>query len=276
MTTTAPKDGAVPQKRASRTTRSPGGGKLTDEQVADVLRLLKGSDSCELKLSVPDTDHRSTVASLGMDPLDAQIRQVCFLDTPDLTLNKAGVVVRVRRVQRKVGDAIVKLRPIDPEKVAPKTRKSPAFGIEVDAMPGGFVCSGTMKAELDNTIVKETLRGGQPLSKLFTKEQRAFYAEHAPTGVELNTLSPLGPITVLKLKFAPADFNRRLVAELWFYPDGERILELSTKCQPSEAFDVAAQTRAYLADKGIPLQAEQQTKTATALRFFARELSGGA
>jgi hypothetical protein len=41
-------------------------------------------------------------------------------------------------------------------------------------------------------------------------------------------------------------YGRKLVAELWLYPDGSRILELSTKCAPSKAFDVAAETRAYL------------------------------
>ena len=80
----------------------------------------------------------------------------------------------------------------------------------------------------------------------------------------------LGPIFVLKLKFSPEGYERRLVAELWLYPDGSRILELSTKCAPSEAFEVAAETRAYLSGRGVDLVGEQQTKTRTALEFFAR------
>jgi hypothetical protein len=82
----------------------------------------------------------------------------------------------------------------------------------------------------------------------------------------------LGPITVLKLKFTPGDYGRRLVAELWFYPDGSRILELSTKCAPHETFEVVARTRAFLGGRGIDLGAEQETKTKTALEFFAKEL----
>ena len=64
-----------------------------------------------------------------------------------------------------------------------------------------------------------------------------------------------------------------MVAEAWFYPDGSRILELSTKCAPSEAFQVAAETKAYLAGHGVDLTGEQQTKTATALKFFSAELT---
>jgi hypothetical protein len=63
-----------------------------------------------------------------------------------------------------------------------------------------------------------------------------------------------------------------LVAELWLYPDGARILELSTKCSPSEAFQVAAEARAFLTGKGVDLSGEQQTKTQTALQFFSEEL----
>lgn len=254
-------------------TATNGGATLSTEQLAQVLRLLKGADSVELKLSVPDADRRSAVAALDMDPLDAQIRQVAFLDTPDLLLNRHGVVVRVRRVQRKQGDSVIKLRPLDPADVPASVRTSPAFGIEVDAMPGGFVCSGAMKAALDDAAVKEAIRGGgRPLRKLFTKEQRALFAAHAPEGVALDDLSVLGPINVLKLKFAAEDFSRRLVAELWSYPDGTRILELSTKCLPTEAFEVAAEMRVFLAQHGIDLLAEQQTKTKTALDFFAGEL----
>ena len=82
-----------------------------------------------------------------------------------------------------------------------------------------------------------------------------------PEGIELDDLSILGPMNVFKLKFAPKGFGRRLVAELWLYPDGSRILELSTKCQPSETFQVAAETKAFLGDRGVDLTGEQQTKT---------------
>ena len=117
---------------------------------------------------------------------------------------------------------------------------------------------------------KKVMTGGRPLSKLFTKDQRAFLATHAPDGPGLDDVVALGPITVLKLRFSPAGFGRRLVAELWFYPDGSRILELSTKCAPDEAFQVAAETKAFLFDREIDLTGEQQTKTATALQYFSQ------
>jgi hypothetical protein len=248
---------------------------LTNEQVSQLLKLLKGVDSVELKATVPDSDHRSSIAALGMDALDAQIRQVFFFDTPELTLNDAGVVVRARRVQGKTGDTVVKLRPVVPDELPPDVRSSRGLGIEVDAMPGGFVCSASLKGVADNAAVRETVLNGLPIRKLFSKEQRAFFKEHAPDGMKLDDLQVLGPIFVLKLKFAPKGFNRRLVAELWFYPDQTRILELSTKCTPAETFQAAAETRGFLHDRGIDLSGAQQTKTKTALEFFSKEIREG-
>ena len=114
--------------------------------------------------------------------------------------------------------------------------------------------------------------GEKPLRKLFSKEQRAFYAEHAPDGVALDDLAVLGPIFVLKLKGTPMAYGRKMVVELWLYPDGVRILELSTKAAPSEAFQVAAETRAYLSDCAIEQATGQQTKTRKALAYFSKHL----
>jgi hypothetical protein len=247
--------------------------RLTDTELAELLDLLGDADSVELKLTVAESDQRAALGALEIDPLDAQIRQAFFLDTPDLALNQRGVVVRVRRVQRKGDDSVVKLRPVVPARLRGSLRRSPAFGVEVDAMPGGFVCSGSMKHVLPVGGVREAATGGKPLRKLFTKEQRAFFRAHAPEGLALDDLSLLGSIFVLKLKFAPAGFGRNLVAELWLYPDDTRILELSTKCPPREAFLAAAEVRAFLAQRGIDVSGEQETKTRHALELFRDRLA---
>ena len=132
---------------------------LSDQQVAELLALTKGADSVELKLTVPVSDRASGAAALGVDPLDAQIRQVYFFDTPDLALNAKGLVVRARRVQGKGDDTVVKLRPVVPDELSADLRDSPSFGVEVDAMPGGFVCSGSMKRALKTPNVRETVFG---------------------------------------------------------------------------------------------------------------------
>jgi hypothetical protein len=245
---------------------------IPDEELGQFLELLKDSDAVELKLTIPDHRQRSTVMALGLDPLDSQIRQVFFFDTPDLKLDKAGLVVRARRIQGKGDDSVVKLRPVVPSEMPEELRQLPEFKVEVDAMPGGYVASGSLKNALGPKEVRRAVLGKQPLRKLFSKQQRAFFAEHAPEGVTLDDLRILGPLFVLKVRSTPPGLDRRIVGEMWFYPDGTRIAELSTRCATEEAFQVAAEVRAFLADKGIDLSGEQQTKTRAALKFFSKHL----
>jgi len=61
--------------------------------------------------------------------------------------------------------------------------------------------------------------------------------------------------------------------ELWLYPNGTRILELTTKCKPAEAFQVIAEARAFLSGREVNLTGEQQTRTRTALDFFPKQLA---
>jgi hypothetical protein len=246
---------------------------LSDEDLQQLMDLVKGSDSVELKLTVPEEHHRSTMTALGMDPLDAQIRQVFFFDTPDLTLNKQGVVVRARRVQGRGDDTVVKLRPVVPEELPDKFREAPGMVVEVDAMPGGWVCSASFKGALGTTDVTRVASGDRSIRKLFSKEQRAFYDAHVTDPIALDDLSILGPIFVLKLNLRPEGYNRKMVAEAWLYPDGSRILELSTKCAPADMLNVAVQSRLFLSDRGLDLSGEQQTKTRTALDFFSQQLN---
>lgn len=242
---------------------------LDDAQLSELLKEMARSDSVELKLTVPDIGFSSAVDSLDLDPLDAEMRQVVFFDTPDLVLYSHGVVVRARRRQGGAGDTVVKLRPIPKDLTLDKDERPKGLTVEVDAMPGGFVCSGSMKGTTKSSQVRKVARGEAKIGSIFSKEQKAFFGQYAPNDLRMRDLSRLGPITLLKLKFSPKKLGRSMVSELWLYPDGSKILELSTKAAPSEAFDVAAVVRSYLNDRGIDLTAEQQTKTKTALKYFA-------
>jgi hypothetical protein len=171
---------------ATKTPVRPG---LSDAQLAEIMSLLRGSDTVELKLTVPAAQQRDAIRALGLDALDAQIRQVIFFDTPDLALDRAGVVVRARRIQGRVGDSVIKLRPLDPDEVGKDVRNLSGFGVEVDAIPGGFVCSGRLKCEADSDAIRQAVLGERPLRKLYTKEQRALFRAHAPDGSS-STISP--------------------------------------------------------------------------------------
>ena len=171
-------------------------------------------------------------------------------------------------VHTKGGDTVVKLRPVVPADLPDKLRHSGDFKIELDVMPGGFVCSGSLKGDVDNSRVKDVIRGTRPIRSLFSHDQRSLYKRHAPRGLDLDSLMACGPINLAKLKFALDKYAA--VAELWFYPDGSRILELSMKCASHKTVQVAAEARAFLSSRGIQPSGEQQRKTDKALQYFSR------
>jgi hypothetical protein len=245
---------------------------LSPEDLNKVLGLSKASKSIELKLSVPVTGHRAAIVGLGFDPVEAQPRQVYFFDTANLALNRAGLIVRARRIQGGDADTVVKLRPIDPTTIDADLRRSNSFKIELDVMPGGFVCSGSAKGDCTGQEVLDVTAGAATLRSLFSREQREFYDAHAPDGIKMSSLLTLGPTFLLKARHQPKNFSRGITIEMWLYPDGSRILEISTKCRPAETFQAGAEFKAYLAECGIPISAKQETKTKTALDFFMAHL----
>src|SRR5262245_54473946 len=110
-----------------------------------LLDAIKGVDSVELKLTVPEPAQLTAARPLGLEPLQAEMRQVFFFETPDLGLDKKGLVVRARRSQKKGDDTVVKLRPVVPSELPAGVRRSANFWIELDASPKGYVVSGSMK-----------------------------------------------------------------------------------------------------------------------------------
>ena len=138
-------------------------------------------------------------------------------------------------------------------------------------MPGGFVCSASMKGA--PTGVREASLRATPAPQASSRRSSASSTPRTrPRESRSTNCRSSARIFVLKLKLVPKAFGRKLVGEMWLYPDGSRLLELSTKCAPSEAFQVAAESRAFLAQKGLDLGGEQETKTKKALDFFSKAL----
>jgi hypothetical protein len=257
---------------ATAKTLSPAGSvlrSLSPEDVKKLLHLVRHSKSIEIKVSVPMAEHQRTTLSMGIDPVEAQPRHVYFFDTADQALNRAGLIVRARRLPGGTADTVVKLRPVDPATIDAELKRSHAFKVEVDAMPDGtFMCSASYKGEAPSQDVLDVTAGTKKLRSLFSREQRAFYDAHAPKGIDMNSLRIQGPILTLKVKHRPKEFKRGMTAELWLWKDGKHILELSTKSSPAEAFQAGVEFRSYLEDHNVDLGAEQETKTRTAMEKF--------
>jgi hypothetical protein len=255
------------------TTKAPKGAKVVQsmapQELKKLLHLIRNAKSIEIKVSVPMAAHQRTTLGMGIDPVEAQVRHVYFFDTANHALNKAGLIVRARRIAGGTADTVVKVRPVDPAEIDAELKRSNAFKLEVDVMPDGkYVCSASYKGEATGQEVLEVTSGTQTIRSLFSKEQRAFYDAHAPKDIPMNSLLIQGPILTLRGKHWPKEFKRGMTVELWVWPDGKHILELSTKSAPAEAFQAGVEFREYLESHGVDLGRKQETKTRTAMDKF--------
>jgi len=245
--------------------------RLPPQQLYRLLALTRQVDCVELKLVVPEAAHESACSSLGVDLCSVPARTVYFLDTPDLTLERAGIVVRIRSFRNKPDDSVIKLRPVSPVDLRSGRKRLVA---EIDAMPGGFVCSGAMKRHLGKRDVERVMTKGRSLRKLFTNRQVKLLTDHVPVPVRVDDLEIFGPVDVHRVKIRPDGLGRTLSVERWTYPDGSRILELSTRCRAKVAVPVAAEFAAMLQAYDIDISGYQQTKTRATLAYFGRVREG--
>jgi hypothetical protein len=227
------------------------------------------SDSVELKLVMPEDEGRRVLTRLGLDLLDAEVREVFYLDTHALALDAAGIIVRVRRTRCAKDDSVVKLRPAVPGELDEEARHCKGFKVEVDVTAASFVCSASLKARLADGAVTDAVAGRAPVSSMFTPQQREFFAEHAPDSITLDDLCILGPAAVLKRAHAPAGLGRPLTVELWTFTAAPGLLELSTRIPPGEAPEAIAQWDAFLSVHHLPVSDYGRTKTQAALAILS-------
>jgi hypothetical protein len=242
---------------------------LPDDALDELLTLSRKADRVELKLTVPGPARDATCAALGVDFAGVRADRVYYLDTEDRTLHRQGVVVRVRSIARGPDDSVVKLRPVSPVGIPAALRHSRQFVVEVDAMPGSFVCSGALKARLGAHTVERAMARRRPLRALFSEPQLRMLAVRLPRQAAIEDLAILGPVDARRRKLVPAGLDRALLVEQWTFPDDSRILELSTRCPPHAILPVAARMAAVLRAHGVDLTGPQQTKTHATLDFFS-------
>jgi hypothetical protein len=225
---------------------------------ADHLRfLIRQAGQVELKVLVPDG------RSSRIDATGGRARRVYFLDTPDLKLKHHGIVVRIRERAGRPDDAVVKLRPMTTRTVPGWLRRAPGFEVEVDAMPGSYVCSGALKRRLGRGRVARAIAAGEPLTGLLTPRQLRLLTTYAPEGIGVEDLVAFGPVESRRRRVKLR--NVALTAERWIYPDGSALLELSTKCSTGRAPAVSARVSDALRKHGIKPSKRQHTKTELAL-----------
>jgi hypothetical protein len=227
-------------------------------------------DAVEIKVTIrPDQELRSSRV-MELDEDTADVRVVYYYDTPKLDLFDAGIALRARLVKGDDDDSTVKFRPVDASSISKEWRQQNGFKLEADCVGERIVCSASLTATQKRDEIDEVARGERPIAKLFSKEQERFLSEFCSRRVDFERLCVMGPIRVLRWELKHKGFAHELTVEEWRLPDGEDLVEVSIKTSPDQAPQARKDFDKYLRSLGLDPQGAQETKTRTALQFFAK------
>jgi len=236
-------------------------------------RLTAGADAIEIKATIPHRQIPGALKRYRLTRNNDQPRLIYFIDTPDLKLMKAGIIVRARRVVGSRHDSTIKFRPVLAEKVDRSWHAYLGFKIEVDASEKGFVKSASFSMPVRKGLIKRVVAGKKHTASLFTAPQERFLNQMSGKRIDFTKVTVMGPLRAQRWDFSDPACPWPITAELWQREDGARLMEMSVKAKAVQAAAVMAGFLAFLAEVGAERDASQLAKTHWALDYYAGKAS---
>jgi hypothetical protein len=233
---------------------------------------MAGMDAVEIKCTIrPDQELRAERA-MEVDEDTADVRLVYFYDTAELDLFNAGVVLRARLVKGDADDSTVKIRPVKPASIPKDWQQLKGFKLEADWVGDHEVCSASLTGLQRRDEIDEVAQGKRAIGKLFSSDQERFLSEFHKGWGGFGKLRVMGPIRVLRWKPKHESFPHELTLEEWRLPNGDDLVEVSIKAPPNQAREARKEFETHLRELGLDPEGAQDTKTRTALQYFAGTL----
>lgn len=227
-------------------------------------------DAVEIKVTIRPDQELLAERAMALNEDTAEVREIYFYDTPQLDLFDAGVALRTRLVKGDADDSTVKFREVEVTNIAEYWKQQPGFKLEADCVGDRVVCSASLTVQQKRDEIDAVAKGKRSIEKLFSKEQERLLGELYKGTVDFGALHVLGPIRVLRWKLKEKGFAYELTLEEWRLPNGEDLVEVSIKTPPGEALQARMAFEQHLRELGLDPMGAQETKTRTALNYFAK------
>jgi len=245
----------------------------TNQTLKDLAEGTTGTQGVELKVTVSQEKEDAAARAFGLDQKPGERRRIFFFDTPDLALFKHGVVLRAREKKGGKDDSTVKIRPVDPEKLADKWHRLTGFNIEADGVGNTLTRSASLSVEQGDDEIKAVERNIRAIEKLYSPEQEQLLAEMSPVRVNFKELWVLGPGHAVRWDVTHEALSYPIAVEEWTLTDGWDLIEVSIKVKTAQASTASAAFDEFLKGLHLKPQGGQETKTRIALEFFVKQLT---
>lgn len=233
------------------------------------------TDAVEIKVTIrPDQELRAERA-LQVNEDTADLRMIYFYDTPNLDLFEAGIALRARLIKGDDDNSTVKFRSASLRTLAPEWYRHEGFKLEADMVGERVVYSASLTCLQRRDEIDEVAQGKRSIDKLYSRDQERFLKTFYAGPLGFDQLCVMGPIRVLRWKLEHKGFPHELTVEEWRLPDGDDLVEVSIKVPPAEAQQAQREFDDHLRSLNLDPQGAQETKTRTALEYFAKICRGG-
>jgi hypothetical protein len=182
--------------------------------------------------------------------------------------------VPARLVKGDDDDSTVKFRPIDATTLSKDWQRLNGFKLEADCVGDRMVCSASLTGLQQRGEIEEVAKGKRAIGKLFSRDQERFLSEFYKGPVDFGRLRVMGPIRALRWKLKHQTFPHELTVEEWRLPNGDDLVEVSIKVPPDKVPQALKAFDNHLRELGLDPQGAQETKTRTALEYFAKACKG--
>lgn len=229
-----------------------------------------GVENAEIKVTIRADQIAAATTRFALSKAGAEHRFVTFYDTPALTLFKSGIILRTRKLLSGQDDSTVKLRPIDPSRIAASWFALSGFKCEEDWSAGAAVTACSLSHEQKKSEIDEVAAGKRAIEKLFSANQESFLSTYANQPTDYLKLKPLGPAEAWVWQLRRPDYDHKLTIERWELPSGTALLEISIRVPIATAAVAQRSFFAYLEGSGLDTKSRDDSKTRAALEFFTK------
>jgi hypothetical protein len=227
-----------------------------------LLSPVRAQEKCpvEVKLLLSSPAAQPVIAALGFKK--GIKSHIYFFDTASLDLLREGVIVRIR--QGANNDLTVKLRPPNGSRANDNYQLRSRFPCEIDRTRA--------KAETSYAVgiqyrVAKAPALGTEVQALLSASQKNLLND-AGVSIDWARVVRIANISSTKWRTSAHSPHGRLALELWEWRAG-KILEISAKAPPTSDSSKYEELAALLEKNGVPLNANQDTKTTTVLETLA-------
>jgi len=210
----------------------------------------------ELHFPICDTKLSDVLSAFDIPEDSYKNRKIFFFDEKDFALMQNGTILKAYLTHKGKAKSVVKLRPIEYDRIDAKWEEYDGFSCEDDWYLEDLQSSCSIKEEIAASRLAAVANGQMTAKELFSEDQSVFAEEYSSRKIPWDEMISFGPIA------AKIWEKNDLDIELWYKPNVWETIEISLRVLKPDAEAKRTRMLQYFKDNGLKTCTARQGKTA--------------